>query len=87
LAPGKSEQTTVAQAGRQYRGPAFWISGLIALAALIACVALPLRVYLAGAADYAESLAWFKRWVILPTLVYFVSGTFWQVRRMRSHAR
>ena len=72
---------------RPHRDAIFWISGLIALISLIACIVLGLRVYLAAEADYAECLAWFKRWLIVPTLVYFVSATLWQVRRMRTNAR
>jgi NCS1 family nucleobase:cation symporter-1 len=70
-------------AGPTRRGPLFWISGLVALAALIACIAMPLSVYAAGMDDYASEMAWFRRWLILPTLVYFVAGTLWQLRRMK----
>jgi cytosine permease len=63
-------------------GAPLWISGAIALAALIACVAMPLGVFLCGTERYADNLAWFKKWLMLPTLVYFIAGTFWQLRRM-----
>ena len=64
-----------------------WMSGLVALAALIVCVALAVHVYGASAGDYADCLAWFRRWLIVPTLVYFVAATTWQVRRMRARAQ
>ena len=63
-----------------------WISGLAALASLAACVAMPLVVYGAGAESYTDNMAWFRNWLIVPTIVYFVSGTVWQWRRMRRNA-
>lgn len=48
--------------------------------------ALPLVVWLAGLEGYDDSLAWFKRWLLLPTLVYFVASTIWQLRRMKRNA-
>jgi NCS1 family nucleobase:cation symporter-1 len=67
-------------------GAPLWISGAIAVAALIACIAMPLSVFISGAADYAENLAWFKRWLLLPTVIYFVAATCWQWRRMKRNA-
>ena len=29
-------------------------------------------------------LAWFKIWLLVPILVYFVAATYWQVQRMRN---
>jgi NCS1 family nucleobase:cation symporter-1 len=69
---------------RRRHAAAIWISGLIALAALIACAALAVHVYRAPPADYADRLTWFKGWLIVPTFVYFIAATYWQVRRMRS---
>ena len=60
-----------------------WIPGLVALAALAACRAMALRGMLGERADYAANLAWFKQWLIVPTLVYFISATAFQVRRKR----
>jgi NCS1 family nucleobase:cation symporter-1 len=68
------------------RATAFWVSGLAALAALAVCAAFALYVYFADADDYAGRLASFKRWLIMPTLVYFVAATYWQVQRMRARA-
>ena len=52
------------------------------MAALVVCLVMALRVYLGG--EYTEDLAWLKRWLIVTTLVYLVSATVWQARRMRS---
>jgi NCS1 family nucleobase:cation symporter-1 len=52
-----------------------WASGLVALAALIACLVMPLQVFLAGSAGYSTNLDVLRTWLIAPTLVYFVAGT------------
>jgi hypothetical protein len=65
----------------------FRISGVIALIALIVCAAFAVYVYLATPANYADRLAWFKLWLLVPTLVYFVAATYWQVQRMRTRSQ
>jgi cytosine permease len=80
--PEPSDQITptIADAGK--RDLSFWLAGLIALATLIACVAMPFYVYWFGTDGYADNLAWFKRWLMVPTLVYFIAGT-WVAGRIR----
>ena len=63
------------------------VSGLVALAALVVCIAFALYVFAAEAVDYTDRLACFKRWLIVPTLVYFVAATYWQVLRTRNRVR
>jgi len=29
---------------------------------------------------------WFKKWLIIPTLVYFLTGTIWQITRKKERA-
>ena len=60
-----------ADSGRAIR----WISGLIALAALAACLIMPIRVFTGGVEGYAANLAALRTWLIVPTLIYFVAGT------------
>jgi len=60
---------------------ALWVSGIIAVAALAVCLALPFWVYTTGGEDYQQNFAWFKKVLIWPSLVYFVSGTIWAVRK------
>jgi NCS1 family nucleobase:cation symporter-1 len=60
-----------------------WIVGLLALAALVACVVMPFTIYWAGSDGYAERLARFKEWLIVPTLIYFVAGTWVATRKRR----
>jgi len=77
-------ETTSPEAGDKPAGhgkAVKWITGAVALASLAACVALPLRVYLSEGEFYAENLDMLKGWLIIPTLVYFVFGTVWWVRR------
>jgi NCS1 family nucleobase:cation symporter-1 len=57
------------------------VSGLVALAALVACVVLPVQMALSGTVDFDARLADMKRWLGLATLVYFLSGAvFYQLR-------
>ncbi len=59
-----------------------WLTGLLALASLIACAALPFVVYAAGVENHSGILTSFHRWLIVPTAVYFVAGTvFYNLRR------
>ncbi len=62
-------------------GPVMWISGIAALASLAACVILPIWVYTNGGSDYEGSLAAFKKVLIWPTLLYFVTSTIWLIKR------
>ena len=50
------------------------MSGLVTLAALLACLVLPFWVYAAGPSEWPGRLASFKSWVLAATIVYFVSG-------------
>jgi purine-cytosine permease-like protein len=55
-------------------GGSWWLSGGLALGALVGCLLLPFWVYGSPAADYAARLAAFKGWLLLLTLLYFVAG-------------
>ncbi len=58
-----------------------WICGIVAMASLAACIILPIWVYITGGEDYERNFAWFKRILIWPTLIYFIAGTIWAVKR------
>jgi NCS1 family nucleobase:cation symporter-1 len=58
-----------------------WICGAVALASLAACIILPIWVYTTSGEDYERNFAWFKRILIWPTLIYFIAGTIWAVKR------
>jgi len=44
---------------------------MTAYLSLLACAAMSVQVYLGG------DLNWFRTWLIVPTLIYFVSATVW----------
>ena len=62
-----------------------------AVAALAVCLALPLRVFLAGSDGYAERLAELHTHLLATTVVYFVAATLWfaeyerQIREEYAH--
>ncbi len=58
-----------------------WICAIVALASLAVCVVLPHWVYMTGGEDYEDNFATFKTILIWPTLIYFVTGTIWAVKR------
>ncbi len=61
--------------------PVLWICAIAAIASLAACLILPLWVYRTGGEDYEQNFAWFKQILIVPTLIYFLTGTIWAVKR------
>lgn len=58
-----------------------WVSRVIAVLSLAACIILPFWVYSKGAGGYETSMAFMQRVLIWPTVIYFVSGTIWAIRR------
>ena len=58
-----------------------WISGIVAAAALLTCLILPIWVYITGGKQYEQNFAIFKNILIWPTLIYFVTGTIWAIKR------
>ncbi len=61
-----------------------WVSGIAAAASLLTCVILPMWVYVTGGGEYLDNLAIFKKMLIWPTLIYFVTGTIWMVKKDRA---
>lgn len=66
--------------GRVELGAGAWVAGILSLASLVICIGWPLLVFLKGADGYAARLAFFKTWLILPTLLYFIAGTYWAMK-------
>ncbi len=66
---------------RKRRSPVRWITGGVALAALVFCLVMAVRVFQAGSPDTGAQLEWFRKWLIVPTLVYFIAGTGWALLR------
>jgi len=63
----KTERTSFSMAVRLAR--------LVSYASLLACAGLAVAVYVTG------DLASFHQWLILPTLSYFVSATYWIINK------
>lgn len=55
----------------------YYISGVVALASLAACLGMAIWVAVSSQDIYAARLEYFKTAVLYATLVYFVSGTIW----------
>jgi NCS1 family nucleobase:cation symporter-1 len=60
-----------------------WVSGIAAAVSLLTCVILPIWVYVTGGGEYLDNLVTFKKVLIWPTLIYFVTGTIWMVKKDR----
>jgi NCS1 family nucleobase:cation symporter-1 len=53
----------------------FLIARVTAYLSLVACAVMSIRVYL------GSDLDWFRTWLIVPTLIYFVSATYWIIQK------
>jgi NCS1 family nucleobase:cation symporter-1 len=84
-APVEPTETPTLSSLRERASPApaiLWVTGSLALASLVACAVLPFIVYAAGGENHSEVMSSFHRWLMVPTAVYFVSGTiFYNLRR------
>jgi NCS1 family nucleobase:cation symporter-1 len=58
-----------------------WFWGIMALASLFVCLALPLWVYLSSPDAYQKNLVTFKSVLLWPTLIHFVSATVWAIKK------
>jgi cytosine permease len=58
-----------------------WTARVVAILSLAACLVLPFWVYSKGASGYDTSMPLMQKILIWPTLIYFVSGTVWAIRR------
>jgi len=52
-----------------------WGAGLVALGMLIACLVMAIDVANSDINSFTSEHTWFKTWLIVPTLIYFVAGT------------
>jgi cytosine permease len=73
----EEEQTKFQMTQTTSKDPILLVCGIVALASLLACLILSIRVYTCGGPGYTEALDSFKRILIVPTLIYFVFGTAW----------
>lgn len=61
-------------------GPLLWIARVAALGALAACVIWPIWIFIEGADGFDARFAIFRKWLIVPTLLYFIAATYWAVK-------
>jgi len=64
--------------------PVLWVCAIVAIASLAVCLILPIWVYRTGGENYEQNFQWFKQILIVPTLIYFVTGTIWAVKRNKA---
>jgi NCS1 family nucleobase:cation symporter-1 len=87
--PEKTAQKTtdnqIEQKGTGSKDALLWISGIVAAASLLTCLILPIWVYVTGGKQYDQNFATFKNILIWPTLIYFISGTMWAIKRDKSN--
>jgi len=72
------------QRGETGRDAVLWICGILAVASLLTCVILPIWVYATAGKQYDRNFATFKSALIWPTLIYFVTGTIWAIKRNKA---
>lgn len=58
-----------------------WLAGGVAVAALLMCVVLPLRVFLQGTVNYEANLGSYKTGLLVVTFIYFIAATYWVAQR------
>lgn len=61
------------------------LTGLIALLSLIGCMALPLWVAASNEEIHLQRLEFMKNTLIVPTLLYFLTGIIWLVAKKKSN--
>lgn len=64
-----------AESAAKLTGKGFQVARLTAYLSLLVCAAMSVRVYL------GSDLDWFRTWLIVPTLIYFVSATYWIIQK------
>jgi NCS1 family nucleobase:cation symporter-1 len=58
-----------------------WFWGIMALASLFVCLAMPIWVYFSPPDAYGKNLVTFKSVLLWPTLIHFVSATAWAIKK------
>ncbi len=61
--------------------PMLGAAKIVAILSLLACLVIPIYIFLKGTDGYQERFEWFKSFLIWPTLLYFVAGTVWISRK------
>lgn len=80
----KPEETAVIDdATAKSTGPLYWLSGVVALAALAWCLGSAIRMFLLGgdAQAFEAAMGSFKSMYLVATVVYFIAAITWYARR------
>ena len=72
-----SEQIEKATDKDLAKNPLVTLAKVVAIGSLISCGALAVWVYAAG----PDALEQFQQWLVLPTILYFISGTYWFTKK------
>lgn len=59
------------------------LAGVVALGSLALCFLWPIYIFIQGNDGYEGRFDAFKLWLIVPTLLYFIAGTYYAVKRER----
>jgi NCS1 family nucleobase:cation symporter-1 len=81
VSPASPQKKEIAPEAAKKTDLVLWISAVAACLSLLACIALPIWVYFARPEDYGHRLSFFKAILIYPTLIYFVTGTIWAIKK------
>ena len=82
--PVKPAMSRTANASERHTDVIVWVSGIVAVVSLFTCLVLPIWVYVAAADVYGQRFGAFKTMLIWPTLIYFIAGTVWAVRKKKT---
>ncbi|MBR9791545.1 MAG: nucleoside transporter [Gammaproteobacteria bacterium] len=72
-----SEQIDKATAKDIAKNPLITLAKVVAIGSLVSCCGLAIWVYSAG----PGALGQFQQWLVLPTILYFISGTYWFTKK------
>jgi cytosine permease len=57
------------------------LTGTVSMLALLACLILPLIVLMSNPQNYDRMFVIMREWIILPTVIYFLAGSYWRIKR------
>ncbi len=83
--PASSPPASVRTTGPRL-GPLAWAAGGAAFLSLAACLVLPARAFFANPAGYEAAVSGYKTWLLVATLAYFVTATYWVAQREKARA-
>ena len=86
-APATTSAATAAKAKPEKKPAIYYVSGLVAAAALAVCFGMSVWVAVSRGDVYVGRLEQFKKAILYATVIYFIFGTTWLVLKEKSEAR